>query len=228
MLGQLTPEEMEQITQNRHKITDEELKSIIYSLGERKSVLTEAEILAIGANQVQIEKLVDSGVLYPSAFGIYMPENADFTEQHTRVEVAARFPEAVICLDSALNFNHVTTQIPHQVWIAVKEGSPMPLEPKLPIKVIYMPEPEFNQGVKTYNLEGITVKIYNIAKTVADCFIYEHEVGIDVAIEAMEQVIREQKCTVSEIMKYLENRSMRDYVTPYFNKCVEQALQVSA
>ncbi len=210
------------------QITDQKLKSIIYRLGESKSVLTEAEILSTGANFSQIEDLVALGLLYPSAKGIYMPENADFTEQHTRVEVAARFPESVICLETALNFNYVTTQVPHQVWIAVEHGSPMPIEPKLPLKVVYMSKAEFSQGIERHNLEGIQVKIYNIAKTVADCFIYEHEVGIDVAMEAMTQVIREKKCTLSEIRKYLQNRPMKDYVVPYFHKCVNQVLQVSA
>lgn len=211
-----------------NQITDQKLESIIYSLGEKKSVVTEAEILSTGATVVQIEKLVDSGVLYPSAKGIYMPENADFAERHTEVEVAARFPNAVICLINALNFYHITTQRAMKVWIAVESGSPEPIEPKLPIKFVYMPQPEFSQGIEIYNLEGIPVKIYSIAKTVADCFIYEHEVGIDVAIEAFEEVIRQGRCTVEQIQKYTRNRLMRDYVVPYFEESVEKALKVAA
>ncbi len=190
------------------RVSSQKLKSIIYDLGEQKSVITEAEILATGANQSQIIDLVKSGVLYPSAQGIYMPENADFAERHTEVEVAARFPEAVICLVNALNFHRVTTQRAIKVWIAVEAGSPEPIEPKLPIKFVYMPQPEFSQGIEIHELEGIPVKIYNIAKTVADCFIYQQEVGIDVAREAFEQAIEERRCTVEQIVEYTKNRSM--------------------
>ena len=190
--------------------------------------MTEAEIKETGATESQIEKLVSSGVLYPSAKGIYMPENADFAERHTEVEVAVRFPEAVICLINALNFHRVTTQRAMKVWIAVKYGSPEPIEPLLPIKFVYMPQPEFSQGIEIHHLEGIPVKIYNIAKTVADCFIYEHEVGIDVAVEAFNQVIRQRRCMVEEIKKYTKNRPMRDYVVPYFSECIDTASKTLA
>ena len=210
------------------RISSQELKSIIYDLGEQKSVITEAEILATGASKGQIEKMVKSGVLYPSAQGIYMPENADFTEQHTRVEVAARFPEAVICLDTALNFHRLTTQMPNQVRIAVKTGCSLPREPKLPIKTVDMSEPGLSQGIEIHVLEGIPVKIYSIAKTVADCFIYQQEVGIDVAIEAFEQAIEERRCTVEQIVEYTKNRSMRGDIRPYFEGCVNKALRIPA
>jgi predicted transcriptional regulator of viral defense system len=209
-------------------MNDQQLKAKILEWGRVKSVLTLSEILEAGANLEQIAEFVNLGVLYPSAQGIYMPENADFTEQHTRVEVAARFPETVICLDSALNFNHITTQIPHQVWIAYEEGLIMPIEPLLPIKAIHMPQPAFSQGIEVHILEGIPVKIYNIAKTVADCFIYEHEVGIDVAVEAFEQSILQKRCTIPEILKYTQGRHMRDYVVPYFEECVAKASKVLA
>ncbi len=209
-------------------MNDRQLKTKILEWGQAKSILTQKEILEAGANLEQIDRLVKSGVLYPSAQGIYMPENADFGERHTEVEVAARFPNAVICLNNALNFHRITTQRAIKVWIAYDEGLPMPIEPLLPIEAIHMPQPAFSQGIEVHILEGIPVKIYNIAKTVADCFIYEHEVGIDVAIEAFEQSIREKRCTIPEILKYTQGRSMRDYVVPYFEECVAKASKVLA
>jgi hypothetical protein len=91
-------------------INAQELKSVVYQLGTTKSVLTKNELLATGASQTQINELVHLGVLYPSAQGIYMPENADFQEFHTEVEVAAKFPHTVICLLGALSFHNLTTQ----------------------------------------------------------------------------------------------------------------------
>ena len=190
-----------------NQITNQKLKSIIYSLGERKSVLTETEILAIGANQVQIEKLVDSGVLYPSAKGIYMPENADFQTWHSFVEVAVSFSKGVVCLASALRFHGITTQLPGQVWIALPEGSSYPQDSSLPVKVVYMPESIYEQGIETHIIEGIPVKIYNIPKTIVDCFDFASEIGLDVALEAVEETWRTARCEMDEIMEYAKNRN---------------------
>lgn len=209
-------------------MNSQELKSVVHRLGEIKSVLTEAELLSSGASMDQIEELVRSGVLYPSAQGIYMPENADFGERHTEVEVATRFPKAVICLNNALNFYNVTTQRAVKVWIAVEAGSPEPVEPKLPIKTVLMSEPGFSQGVEVYYLEGLPVKIYSLAKTIADCFVYEEEVGIDVAIEAFDQVIRQRRCTVGEILEYTKGREIDPYAKQDLKNCINRWSKVSA
>ena len=202
------------------RVSSQKLKSIIYDLGEQKSVITEAEILATGASKGEIEKLVQSGVLYPSAKGIYLPENADFTEQHTRVEVAARFPEAVICLASALRFHEITTQLPSKVWIALPQDSPDPDEPSLPIEVVYMPEEIYAQGIETHILEGIPVKIYNLAKTVVDCFDFQSEIGLDVAMEAVEECWRTAKCSLNEIKKYAKIRDFDSLTQADFDEAL--------
>jgi predicted transcriptional regulator of viral defense system len=204
-----------------------ELTNLILQWGRTKGVLSETEILSAGATQEQIKELVRSGILYPSAKGIYMPDNTDVTEQHTRVEVAARFPNSVLCLDTALSFHNITTQSPHQVWIAIEEGSPQPIEPKLPIKYIYMPQPDFNQGIEIHILEGLPVKIYNIPKTVADCWVYQHETGFDVAIEAFEDAISNNKCTVSDILKYLKDKPIADDIQIYLKNCITRFASVA-
>jgi predicted transcriptional regulator of viral defense system len=209
-------------------INDQEFKSIVYQLGTTKSVLTKNELLATGASQAQIDELVHSGVLIPSAQGIYMPENADFGERHSEVEVSAKFPNTVICLANALNFYKVTTQRANKVWIAYLEGTSEPIEPRLPIKTISMSEPGFSQGIKTYQIEGIPVKIYSLAKTIADCFVYQNEIGTDVAIEAFNQAIEENLCTVSDIITYTNNRIFTPYAQQDLIECIQQTKKIIA
>ncbi|MGL6342780.1 MAG: type IV toxin-antitoxin system AbiEi family antitoxin domain-containing protein [Waterburya sp.] len=214
------------MTNQLQTINTKKLKSIVAQLGETKSILTETELLATGASKTQIDELVSLGVLYPSAQGIYMPENADFGERHSEVEVATRFPNAVICLTNALNFYQVTTQRASKVWIAYPEGTPEPIEPKLPIKTISMSELRFSQGIEIYQIEGLPVKIYNLAKTIADCFIYQDEVGTDVAIEAFLQAIEEKLCTVSSILSYIDNRQINSYAQQDLIECIQQAEKI--
>ncbi len=200
-----------------------ELKKLIdhiHELGKQKSVLTKAELIEIGATESALNELVKSDILYPSASGIYMPDNADFGEHHTRVEVAARFPDTVICLFTALSFHRLTTQMPEKVWIAYDITSNKPKEPKLPIKPVGICEPNFSQGIETYLIEGITVKVYSIAKTIADCFTWEHLVGIDVAIEAFNQAIVEQRTSITDVLNYIELEKLKPYTRKDLEECI--------
>jgi predicted transcriptional regulator of viral defense system len=204
-----------------------ELTNLIFQWGETKGILSKSEILALGATPEQIQELVDREVLHPSAQGFYMPDNIDLTEHHSRVEVASRFPDSVICLDCALRFHNITTQSPHKTWIAVEEDTPEPIEPQLPIKYVYMPQPDFSRGVETHILEGVPVKVYSIPKTVADCWVYEHEVGVDVAIEAFEDAVRDGLCTVSDILQYLQNRSIPDDIKQDLENCIAKFASIA-
>ncbi len=198
------------------------LETKISKISKTKSILTTAEILNMGATHDQINYWVNSGFLYPSAEGIYMPEDASFYERHTEVEVAARFPHVVICLSHALNFHDLTSERAIVAWIAYLRKTKKPVEPKLPIRTIMLPKLDFEQGIETHIIEGIPVKVYSVAKTIADCFVYQHLVGDDVSIEAFEQAIREERCTVKQIIKHTEKRKMSDFSRHYFNKCVSK------
>ena len=203
------------------------LETKISKISKTKSILTTAEILNMGATHDQINNWVNSGFLYPSAERIYMPEDASFYERHTEVEVAARFPNVVICLSRALNFHDLTSELPSQIWIAYLKGTEQPVEPKLPIKIISFPKLDFEQGIETHILEGIPVSVYGVAKTVADCFVYQHLVGDDVSIEAFEQAIREERCTVKQIIEHTKGRKMSDFSRHYFDECISKWLRPS-
>ena len=201
----------------------QELKNLVYNLGEKKSILTETELLAYGASLDSIAQLVKLEVLYPSAQGIYMPENAKFGEHHMRVEALVRFPNTVLCLLSALSFYRLTTQMPQHIWIAYQEQDSMPVEPKLPINPVLIENSRFNWGIETFNIEGISIKVYSQAKTIADCFIYQHLVGIDVAEEAFNQAVQENRCTVSEILNFVETDKLDMCTTRELKNCIDRA-----
>lgn len=197
----------------------------VHNLGGQKSVLTEIELLKLGIDQLTLNKLVDLEILYPCAEGIYMPDNADFGEHHTRVEVAARFPDTVICLNNALNFHNLTTQW-GEGWIAYKQGTSIPVEPKLPIQPVAMNEPGFSRGIETHMIEGLPVKVYNIPKTVADCFIYEDIVGADVSEEAFIDCIYYKRASMSEILFYLEDYTLKWYTEQNLIRCIQQVSEM--
>lgn len=203
-------------------IDTQELKAIVHRLGEQKSVITEAELLELGADSHSIQELVTSGTLYPSAKGIFMPDNADFGEHHTRVETLVRFPNTILCLLSALSFHRLTTQMPRKVWIAYNLHSTKPVDSQLPVEAITMSTIDFNRGIEIHEIEGIKVKIFGQAKTIADCFHYQHLVGIDVAVEALEQALKEERCQVSEILNFINFSRLASYTQKDLRESLEQ------
>jgi predicted transcriptional regulator of viral defense system len=131
------------------------------------------------------------------------------------IQVAKRVPNSVICLLSALSFHAVTTQNPRQVWIATERGKWKPNIRDLPIRVFKFSGKSFREGVMQHRVNGVAVKVYNPAKTVADCFKYRNKVGLDVAIEAVRDVLRKRKATVDEIVKFARICRVFNVMRPY-------------
>jgi predicted transcriptional regulator of viral defense system len=145
------------------------------------------EALREGINRYTLHKLVETGLAERLSRGLYrlteMPEvgNPDL------VTVPGRVPGCVICLISALSFHDITTQIPHQVMIALSHNlvSHPPRIEHPPIRVFWFGEEAFGAGVEVHEIDGFPVRIYSPEKTIADCFKYRHKIGLGVAVEAL-------------------------------------------
>ena len=99
--------------------------------------------------------------------------------------VALKVPRGVICLVSALAFQGLTPQIPHEVHLALERGSEAPRLSYPPLRIFWLSGPSFHEGVEAHEIDGVPVRVYGPEKTVADCFKYRHKLGLDVAIEAL-------------------------------------------
>ena len=151
--------------------------------------------------------------------GLYVAKDYEPTEYHGIVEVCSRIPKGVVCLLSALQFHDLTTQMPHEVWIAVKRPS-RPVNIDTPAHVIYLSSAAFSEGIEKHNIEGVEVKVYCPAKTVADCFMYRNKIGLDVAIEALRDCLAQKKCSVDEIWKCAKVCRVANVIRPYLEASV--------
>ena len=151
--------------------------------------------------------------------GLYAAKDYEPTEYHGIAEVCSRIPKGVVCLLSALQFHDLTTQLPHEVWVAVKRPS-RPVNIDMPVHVIYLSSKAFNEGIEKHNIENLEVKVYSPAKTVADCFMYRNKIGIDVAIEALQDCLAQKKCSVDEIWKYAKVCRVANVIRPYLEASV--------
>ena len=131
--------------------------------------------------------------------GRYVLPQAEHSENLGLALVAAAVPQSVICLLSALRFHGIGTQAPHEVWIAVAQGAARPRLDYPPVRVTLVSGSAFTFGVERHQVDGVPVRIYSPAKTVADCFKFRNKIGLDVAIEALREALRAKRCTREEL-----------------------------
>ncbi|MGA7831041.1 MAG: type IV toxin-antitoxin system AbiEi family antitoxin domain-containing protein [Terracidiphilus sp.] len=173
------------------------------------------DIEAIGIPREYLLRLHSQGKLSRTGRGIYTLPDAAVTERHTYAEVAKRVPEAVLCLLSALAFHEITTQSPASVWIALGKGARKPAIVSPSLRVVRLTEPSLSEGIESQSVEGVTVRVYSAAKTVADCFKFRNKIGLDIAIEALKDCLRQKKATVNEIYRYAKVCRVSNVIRPY-------------
>jgi predicted transcriptional regulator of viral defense system len=160
-------------------------------------------------------RLMRRGVLERSGRGLYRLADAPVTEHHSLAEVGKRLPHATVCLLSALVFHQITTQNPAEVWIALAPGSRTPRANGQRLRVVRFTGPALTEGRQEHRIEGVPVGIYSPAKTVADCFKFRNKIGLDVAIEALRECLRQRKATIREIHRFAKICRVARVMQPY-------------
>ncbi len=170
--------------------------------------------------RVLISRLVESSDLIKIGRGLYSLPDTNFNEQRSLLEAAHLVPSGVVCLLSALRFHDLTTQNPFEVWLAIEGVSRLPAIEHLPVNVFRFSGKAFSDGIETHEIEGVTLKVYCPAKTVADCFKYRNKIGIDVAIEALRDCWRKKKATMNELWHFAKVCRMANVMRPYLESLV--------
>ena len=187
----------------------------ILEIVKQAGILRPRELDAYGIPRIYLSRLCDQGLLVRVGRGLYMLPDAELTENHTLAEAAKRVPRAVVCLLSALRFHGLTTQAPFDLWIAIENKAWRPRVNDLPLRFVHFSGEAFEMGIETHNIEGVAVKVYNPAKTVADCFKYRNKIGLDVALEALRDCLRARKCTVDDLWRYAQICRVTNVMRPY-------------
>jgi len=173
------------------------------------------DIEAIGLPREYLVRLHRQGKLNRPGRGIYTLPDANVTERHSYAEVAKRVPESDICLLSALAFHEITTQSPASVWIALGKGARTPAPASPSLRIVRLSGPSLTEGIEKHQVEGVPVRVYSAAKTVADCFKFRNKIGLDVAIEALKDCLRQKKANVNEIHRYAKVCRVSNVIRPY-------------
>jgi predicted transcriptional regulator of viral defense system len=180
-----------------------------------KAVLQPQDFARLRIHPQEISRLVGKGELIRVGRGRYVLPQSAHSENLGLALVAAAVPRSVICLLSALRFHGIGTQAPREVWIAVAQGATRPRLDYPPVRVTLVSGSAFTYGIEQHQVDGIPVRIYSPAKTVADCFKFRNKIGLDVAIEALREALRAKNCTREELWAAGKACRVTTVIRPY-------------
>jgi len=185
------------------------------SLLKRKGIVRPRDLAARGIERRTLAELTASGIVEQRARGLYALADAEVSEHHSLALAAKRVPAGVICLLSALGYHDLTTQAPHQVWLAIEPHARSPTGDYPALRIIRMRQDILRRGVTEKTIDGVPVKITVVAKTLADCFKFRNKIGLDVALEALREYRHSRHWNPEELWKYARLCRVTNVLRPY-------------
>ena len=189
-------------------------------LARCKGVLRPRDLSRYAIPRVYLARLQSQGLLRRVGRGLYVPADAEPSEHRSLAEACKRVPHGVVCLLSALAFHGLTTHLPFEVWMAISDTARHPRVDRPAIRFARFSGLALEAGIEVHMVEGVPVRIYNPAKTVADCFKFRNKIGVDVAVEALRDYLRERKATMDDLWRYAEVCRMSRVMRPYLEAMV--------
>jgi predicted transcriptional regulator of viral defense system len=187
----------------------------IIELARSKGVLRTRDVDGVGASRALLASLTNEGKLLKLGRGLYALPDRAASAYDRFAEVAARSESGVLCLLSALRFHDLTTQQSSDVWLAIQHKAHAPRFDYPPLRIIRMSGLSMTDGVETVDVAGTQVRVFGVAKTVADCFKFRNNIGLDVALEARREAWKGKRATMDELWRYAEICRVANVMRPY-------------
>lgn len=188
----------------------------ILGLARNGGYTTARAVFRAGIHTQELTRLVADGTLERMGRGRYRLASAEISEHHGLALAAAAAPNGVICLLSALVLHRIGTQLPAEVWLAIERGRRPPKAANLRLRVVRFSGPAFHDGIEIHEIERQRVRVYGVAKTIADLFKARNRVGLDVAVEALREAWRDRRFRMSDLDRAARacrvERVMRPYI----------------
>ena len=189
--------------------------NLILSLAKSQGLLRSREVDMAGASRLALAQLVQAGQLQKISRGLYSLPGRMVSEHDTLAEVFAKSSQGVVCLISALRFHELTTQQSADIWLAIPHNAHPPKIDYPPLHIVHMSGDALTQGIETVDLAGASVRVFCVAKTVADCFKFRNKVGLDVALEALREAWHGKRMTMDELWRYAQICRVANVIRPY-------------
>ena len=187
----------------------------LFELIRRKQVVRPRDLEHANIPRTYLNRLAGRGQLQRIERGLYTAESLPASEHISLLEVSRRVPTGVICLLSALNFHEIGTQAPHEVWIAIDVKGWAPRVTSPAVRVVRFSGNALHFGIQEKQVSGGKIRVFNPAKTVADCFKFRNKIGLDVALEALRDSYRQKKATMNQLWEAAAICRVANVMRPY-------------
>jgi len=196
------------------------LSEKLLDLARTRGLIRPCDLAPLGIPRVSLTRAVRRGQLERVGQGLYGLPGRVVSAQGTLAEVARKIPKGIVCLLSALRFYELTTQSPFEIWLAIENKAVKPKLDYPPLRIVRFSGAAFTEGVEEHIVDGVTVRVTSVAKTVADCFKYRNKIGLDVALEALREAWNEKRITGDEIWYYAKVCRVANVMRPYLESLV--------
>lgn len=187
----------------------------LLKLLETEKIIRPRDLAGYGIPRITLYALQQQGKVQQSGRGLYMLTEQEWNLHHSLAEASKRVPHGVICLISALSFHELGTQLPNAVWMAIDVHARKPHVDYPPLQVVRFSGEALRYDIESHAIEGVTVQITSLAKTVADCFKYRNKIGLDVALEALRECRHGRRCTMDDIWQAAAVCRVQNVMKPY-------------
>lgn len=184
----------------------------ILEMARKRPLLRARDLAELGLPTMALSRLVAAGKLQRVTRGVYSLPQRPISAHRSLAEVAIRVPRGVVCLLSALRLHEIGTQAPFEVC---PHSMPAPRMEQPALRVVRMSGNALSEGIERVEVDGISVPVFNPAKTVADCFKYRNKIGLDVALEALSEAWRARRVTMDELWHYATIDRVHNVIRPY-------------
>jgi predicted transcriptional regulator of viral defense system len=189
----------------------------LIDLVRSRGLIRPRDLEPLGIPRVSLTRAVRRGQLERVGRGLYGIPGRQVSAHGALAEVARRVPKGVVCLLSALRFHGLTTQAPFEVWLAIENKAIAPKLDYPPLRIVRFSGAALTDGVEDHIVDGVTIRITGIAKTVADCFKYRNKIGLDVALEALREAWHEKRMTSDDLWRYAKVCRVANVMRPYLD-----------
>jgi predicted transcriptional regulator of viral defense system len=186
------------------------------AIRKRGGIVRMSDALRLGINRKTFYAMRDAKVLEQLSRGLFRLRELPPLGSPDLVTVSTRVPQGVICLISALAFHELTTQVPHEVDLAIERGKKKP--PRIdypPIRVFQFSGAAFSQGIDVHTIDGAPVRVYSAEKTIADCFKFRNKLGMEVVLEALRLWRQRRRRSVESLLEYARYCRVERLLRPY-------------
>lgn len=194
---------------------NDDFQVVLKIFQENHGAMRSSRLFELGVQPRTLYAMRDNGLIVQEGRGLYRLAGGQVWSDPDLAMVSLLVPKGVICLISALYFHQITTQIPHAVHIALLKDSEKPRLKYPPTRFFWISPAPFKAGIEKHRVNHVEIRVYSLAKTIADCFKFRNSLGLDVALESLREGLRQRKVTPDEILHFARVDRVERVMLPY-------------